>query len=312
MSRNKNKNIIAKRWLICWITVVLVLLAGLGVFAAYTNLNSVKRVVSTQGGRGTAFSSNYLNLTAMSSDTYALKNISFTESGDTAAFEINVCNYVHNDPSKVNENDITYSMTLTLVDKEGAAITGSYSGLTVSDGGGTAHSFSGGVCVVSGRTLTGGIKCVDTYRITVPREFIDTVNIRAVAEPDSVSYQYTDNSKLGRVFAFTEYNAAATTWTGSFTETTAEGYDGFNYVIKGQGKGTVTLSWDKQELEISNIFLDNNSITVTEADGKKTFTLNVDSNTRNRYEIQFYKTESGVYTDMETVKSYVTFVFSAG
>lgn len=311
MRHNRNKNIITKRWLICWLTVVLVLLAGLVTFAAYTNLNSVKRVVSTQGGRGTAFSSNYLNLTAMSSDIYALKNISFTESGDTATFEINVCNYVHNDPSKVNENDITYSMTLTLVDKEGTAITGSYSGLTVSDGSDNPPGFFGGTCVISGRTLTGGIKCVDTYRITVPREFIDTVNIRAVAEPDSVSYQYTDNSKLGRVFAFTQYNAAATTWTGSFTETTAEGYDGFNYVIKGQGKGTVTLSWDKQELEISNVFLENNGITVTEADGKKTFTLNVDSNTRNRYEIQFYKTESGVYTDMETVKSYVTFAFSA-
>ena len=311
MRRNRNKNIITKRWLICWLTVVLVLLAGLVTYAAYTNLNSVKRVVSTQGGRGTAFSSNYLNLTAMSSDIYSLKNISFTESGDTTTFEINVCNYVHNDPSKVNENDITYSMTLTLVDKEGTVITGSYSGLTVSDGSDNALGFSGGTCVISGKTLTGGIKCVDTYRITVPREFIDTVNIRAVAEPDSVSYQYTDNSKLGRVFAFTEYNAAATTWTGSFTETTAEGYDGFNYVIKGQGKGTVTLSWDKQELEISNVFLENNGITVTEADGKKTFTINVDSNTRNRYEIQFYKTESGVYTDMETVKSYVTFVFSA-
>ena len=77
MRRNTNKNIITKRWLTFWAVAVSVLLTGLVVFAAYTNLNSVKRVVSTQGGRGTAFSSNYLNLTAMSSDTYALKNIPF-------------------------------------------------------------------------------------------------------------------------------------------------------------------------------------------------------------------------------------------
>lgn len=310
MRRNTNKNIIIKRWLTFWAVAVSVLLTGLVVFAAYTNLNSVKRVVSTQGGRGTAFSSNYLNLTAMSSDTYALKNIPFAESSDIAAFEINVCNYVHNDPSKVNENSITYSLTLTLVDAEGATINGSYSGLTVLDDSNTSFRFSEGVCVIPNKALTGGIKCVDTYRITVPREFIDTVRIRAVAEPDSASYQYTDNKKLGRVFNFTEYNAAATTWTGSFTETTAEGYDGFNYVIKGQGKGTVTLEWDTQGLEISQVFLENNGISVTEANGKKSFSINVDSNTRSRYEIQFYKTESGVYTDMETVNGYVTFDFS--
>ncbi|MGN1120514.1 MAG: hypothetical protein ACI4Q4_09150 [Oscillospiraceae bacterium] len=307
--RREQKNIIKKRLLIGWICAVLVLLAGVGVFAAYTNLNSVKRVVSTQGGGGTAFSSNYLNLVAMHSDTYALKNISFTETGDTAAFEINVCNYVHNNPSKVNEKDITYTLNLTLVDDEGAVISSDFSGLAVSDGT-LAFSFSAGKCVISGRTLTGGTKSIDPFRITVPREFIDTVGMRVVAEPDSASYQYTDNSKLGRIFNFTEFNASSVTWTGSFTESTTDGYDGFNYVIRGQGKGTVTLEWDAQNLEISRVFLENNGIAVTESGGKKQFTIDVDSNTRSRYEIQFYKTESGVYTDMETVNGYVEFAFS--
>ena len=57
------------------IIVAMALISGVAVFAAYTNLGSVKRVVSTQGIKGTPFSSNYLNLTPEGESTYSTKSI---------------------------------------------------------------------------------------------------------------------------------------------------------------------------------------------------------------------------------------------
>ena len=43
----------------------------------------------------------------------------------------------------------------------------------------------------------------------------------------------------------------------------------------------------------------------------KSLSFEVDSTDgQNRYDIQFYKTENGVYTDMETINGYVTVDFS--
>lgn len=291
------------------VAVIVALLAGIAVYAAYTNLNSVKRVVSTQGSTGTAFSSNYLNLTARNTDSYALKNMSFSEKADSLTFEIDVCNYVRNDPSKVNENDITYTLKLDLLSIDGSEIaSGEYDSKITIDSG---AAFSNGKCSIDNQILAGNSRKVNKYILTVPKDFIDKVNVRVIAEPEDSSYTATDNYKLGRIFTFSEYNAAANTWTGYFIETTTDNYDGFNYVIRGQGKGTVTLSWDSSQLEISKVFLDNNSLSPIEADGKKSVTMNVDSNTKSRYDIQFYKTSGGDYSSIEALNGYVTVGFQS-
>lgn len=306
------KQIIKKHCIMIWAVAVSVTLICFVSYAAYTNLNSVKRVVSTQGGKGTAFSSNYLSLTTRSSSSYDMKRITIGEKAETKSFNLNICNYVQNNPSVYNEYDITYTLVLTLVDAtDGSPITDKDSDASVSGG-----YFSNGVCEITGQTLTGKTKSVLSYTITVPKSFINAVNIKAEAVPDDASYSYTNNSKLARIITFSEYIENNTSWTGSFSETTADGYDGFNYIIKGQGVGTVTLTWDPEMLEISKIFLDNNGIIPTDdADGKKTFTMQVDSNTGNsRYDIQFYKTEAGgknsAYADMNAINGYVEFIFA--
>ena len=129
--------------------------------------------------------------------------------------------------------------------------------------------------------------------------------------PDDASKSYTNNENLARIFTFSEYNPNAITWTGEFAETETEGYDGFNYIVKGQGKGKVTIEWNSAQLEISQIFLENNNITAetdTESGWKK-ITFDVDSDTQNRYDIQFYKTSGGIYTDINTLNGYVTLTF---
>ncbi|MGN0597458.1 MAG: hypothetical protein ACI4J1_09055 [Ruminiclostridium sp.] len=283
---------------------------GIAVFGAYTNVNSVKRVVSTQGLSGTAFSSNYLNLAAKDALSYTLKTITLSESGETSTFEVNVCNYVHNNPSQVNEKTIAYTFTLTLYNLDGTRNTSDFTGLSVTYNGNTQYSFTDGECVIIGNSLAGGTKSVDSFRITVPRSFMDTVHIQAVAEPNDASYLYTDNYKLGRMFAFSSGGETETNWTGSFTETTAQGYDGFNYGVKGQGKGTVTLAWDSTQLEINKVFLDKYGLAEASSGNMKSVSFSVDSDLQSRYDIQFYKTETGVYTDIATLSGYVNFTFA--
>lgn len=294
------------------IFAVLLLIGGFAASAAYINLNMVKRVVSTQGFGGTPFSSNYLLLVPKDTTTYSVKNIYCPEGADTAEFEINVCNYVQNDPSKLNENDISYAFILTLQNSEGTINTGTFSGLSVTDNNGVSYSFTNGICRISDRLLTGNRKSVDTYSIIIPKQMVSSVELRAEAEPtDSSSYSAVNGNKLGRIFTFSEYNASSTTWTGSFSETTADGYDAFNYIIKGQGKGTVTLTWDHSQLEINRVFLENNGLAVTSEGSISKLTIEVDSTAgQNRYDIQFYKTENGIYTDMGTINGYVTVNFA--
>lgn len=295
------------------ITVLLSVICCAAVSAAYINLNIVKRVVSTQGAGGTPFSSNYLLLVPKEITAYSIKNIYCSEEASTAEFEINVCNYVQNDPSKICEDDIKYTLTLTQLNNDGTLNTESFTGLKVLDTNGVSYSFTDGICSISDQLLAGNEKHINTYVISVPKQMVNNAVLRAVAEPgDSSSYSAVNGSKLGRIFAFSEYNASSTTWTGSFSETASDNYDAFNYVIRGQGKGTVTLSWDPSQLEISQVFLDNNNLQdkVTDDGSKKILTIEVDSTVgTNRYDIQFYKTESGVYTDMKTVNGYVTVNF---
>lgn len=290
-------------WAVFLIIALSALLLGFASYAAYTNLNSVKRVVSTQGFNGTPFSSNYLNLTPRDESSYSVKNIVFPESGETTTFNIDVCNYVHNNPSKFNDNNINYTLSLKLVGADGV----NTAGLSVSFGG-TAYSFTEGVCTIADRRLKGGTKSVDRYEITVPKSFVDKVKIEAVAAPDDGSYKNTGYFKLGRLLAFTTKSESAAIWTGSFSESTTDNYDGFNYILSGQGKGRITLTWESDKLEINRIFLETNGI--SESGGS--FTMDVDSDTKNRYDIQFYKTGNGDYSSMETVKSYVTITFTAG
>ena len=62
------------------------LLAIYGSFAAYTNFNSVKRVVSTGTQSDTMFGSNYLSLMNLSDTSIPVKRISLAESNGTYTF----------------------------------------------------------------------------------------------------------------------------------------------------------------------------------------------------------------------------------
>ena len=291
---------------------VLLIIGGFVAYTAYINLNTVKRVVSTNGSGGTPFSSNYLILVPKDTTVYTVKNIYCPEEAEYADFSINVCNYAQNDPSMVNGHDISYVFTLTQQNSNGTVNTDVLSGLKVTDKDGNVYGFTDGVCRIPDRLLTGGTKSVDTYSIVIPKQMVNSIDLRAEVEPsNSASYSSVNDNKLARVFTFSEHLTISTSWTGSFSETSTDGYDAFNYIIKGQGKGTVTLTWDNSQLEINKLFIENNGLSVTTVDSTSKLTIDVDSTLgQNRYDIQFYKTSSGIYTDINTVNGYVIVNFA--
>ena len=68
---------------------VLILIVG-GSFAAYTNFQSVKRVVSTGTQSDTMFGSNYLSLISLTDENPPVKRISLAESDNYYTITVSV------------------------------------------------------------------------------------------------------------------------------------------------------------------------------------------------------------------------------
>lgn len=306
----KIKRVITRYYLVIWIAVVSAALIGVGTFAAYTNINKVKRVVSTQGGEGAAFSSNYLSLVPKETASYGMKRIAMTTADGSALkkVDVTVCNYIQNNPSMVNENDITYDITFTLVSTVSGDIIENIESMNLANHsefkiecGSAEGVLEKGVCTFADKTLYGKTKSVDTYTLTVPASFMDNVNINVEAIPHGDSYAYTEQYKLGRVLVFSENTERVDGWTGAFLEKTSSDYDGFNYILSGNGKGTVTLTWDPSRLEINQLFINEENFTLTKSENENTLTIEVDSDIIGRYDIQFYKTGNGDYSGIGSI-----------
>ena len=98
--------------------------AAYGSFGAYTNFNSVKRVVSTGTQTSdTMFSSNYLSLLNYVDTNLPVKRISLAESGeDHYTFTVLICNYVWGDEQSYNPKDITYTLTAQVIAVDGGEL----------------------------------------------------------------------------------------------------------------------------------------------------------------------------------------------
>lgn len=97
---------------------VLILVVG-GSFAAYTNFQSVKRVVSTGTQSDTMFGSNYLSLISLTDENPPVKRISLAESDDYYTITVIVCNYVWGDETLYNPKNITYEVSAVLTATDG-------------------------------------------------------------------------------------------------------------------------------------------------------------------------------------------------
>ena len=228
-----------------------------GSFAAYTNFNSVKRVVSTkrQTDDNTMFSSNYLSL-MYPNDTCPVKRISLAENDVNYTFTVLVCNYVWGDESLYNPKRIIYTLTAQLLSTDGGILpqgcTGE-NGIKLNELGNStvSHTFEGnGTCTISDQALNSGNADQKSFQFIMPKALKDNVKIQIKAEPAEDSMAAVNSQILGAVLSFADYQVNKN-WTGHFIdsqEKRPDQYDAFNYEISGNGAGTVTVTWSDELL----------------------------------------------------------------
>ncbi len=319
-------------------------------FAAYSSVQNVKRVVQlSKKVEDVLFSSNYLSKFNQNENNYgASKLINFTRSdGETAgvkrSFVVTVNNFDLSNNSLWNDKNINYTLTVTVLDKNGTPITDTakLSGMSVSDGTTTYKLDTNNPVTISGKTLSSSRRSTNSYTITLNENYKD-IKLKVEALPND--YDATKNYKLCKIFEFGEISANTDVrWTGTFsdakvTSATAENnkigdLDGFNYRLAGSKDGKVTLTWNKDYVDISPIFVEeisnkkkpgtenNRNVTYDKTNNSITFDVFA---TDKEFILQFYRTskptgemwdpsDKTVYVlDNETQKNknYVTFSFT--
>ena len=263
------------------------LLAVYGSFAAYTNFNSVKRVVSTGTQSDTMFGSNYLSLMNLSDTSIPVKRISLAENDVDYTFTVQVCNYVWGDPTLYNPKGITYKVTAKLISMDGGKLPDNCTGIEM--GG---HAFdAGGALTLDNQSLATGSAQTQSYSIVIPKELKDKIKIQIEAEPESISADAVNNQKLGAILSFADYEVTKN-WTGHFIDSkekgkTPEQYDAYNYEISGNGAGTVKVTWPDSLLLSEWVIKDGKQVEKGK-NNTSSYTFTVDGST-TAVQFQFYK-----------------------
>ena len=338
----------------------IICLSAVYAFAEYTKSSRAKRVIATYGSGGMLFSSNKLEPEL--DDTFSAGNFSsYTRIsnfatiltgavGSTATADITICNYAQGQAGKYNDADITYTLYAKLVKIDGGTVTNAaaadVSGLSVTlnyknttvvlDPSKLSHTFTE-------QTLFRSAASVDSCGVSFSSGFnSDTSGIRLFLAA------IPSNSDLLPLTAMinTSIRSAQTQseWRGYFNEKGAldptnanlpqpTDLDGFNYVVTGNGDGTVKLRWRGDLIEINDVFLQSLSLTTnTETTGGTTWTyvtFDVDSNNKevtitengvsttvvvpgiSRYDTQFYFVDKNDtdFPDWTTVNGYVECIY---
>ena len=243
-----------RKWLRCAGAAGLLLLIGTlalfvnGSLGAYTNLNSVKRVVSTGTQSDTMFGSNYLSLVSSVDTDYSIKRISLDDSKEEMSFTVVVSNYAWGDEKRYNPKDISYTVTAQLLSVDGGSLPEDISGITIND-----KAFDeNGTCVLEGQTLRTGSASRNEYKFVLPSTLKNKIKIQMTAEALGDSVDAVNSKKLAAILSFADY-VTTKTWTGHFIDSTDKApgeYDAFNYEISGNGAGTVTVTWP-ESLQLS-------------------------------------------------------------
>ena len=260
------------------------LLAVYGSFAAYTNFNSVKRVVSTGTQSDTMFGSNYLTLMNLNDTSIPVKRISLA---GNYTFTVQVCNYVWGDPTLYNPKDIKYKVTAKLISMDGGKLPDNCTDIKM---GGQTFGKDGALTLES-RSLATGSAQTKSYSIVIPKDLKDKIKIKIEAVPENISADAVNNQKLGAILSFADYEATKN-WTGHFIDSkekdkTPEQYDAYNYEISGNGAGTVTITWPDSLLLSEWVIKDGKQVENGE-NSTSSYTFTVDGST-TAVQFQFYK-----------------------
>ena len=276
-----------------------------GSLAAYTSLSNAKRTISTVGSKQ-LFSSNILLEYDKEKNDIQGKSMSFSTDG-SIVFKVSVCNYAQGDAGKYASEDITYKITVSLIDQNGNTVT-DQDVLSKYKWGNTSFSAS----QEEKGTLKGGTESKNTYSVTVPAADMKKYKIKITAVSDNNRYK-----PLGRILYFSE-DIASSEWRISYLsdELKQKAYDlGCIHIkLTGSEYATLTLTWDSKYVQIDPWFLEDikkdENASATADNKSLTFTAGGDTG-KNQYNIAFYRT-TPVHVDdskVETwddIKSYIS------
>lgn len=304
---NKLIRTFKKHWITIWLVIAVVSLTVVTSYAIYTRITIAKRVVSTQAGANSLFSSDHMNSTLLK----VIEPVS--DNSVDVEVPVNVFNYAYPKES-VYRGDVTeYDLTAT-IGRLGS--NDSFTALTGADltdlsslnykivhnennetfvfgtDGNASHTFSG--C-----SIAGGDANEDLFTLTFDKNEVGNVPKEYVIKLVAVPYNGDLPTLTGLVMVrFSK--RASTGWTGTLEEIDAsiqDDYDAYNYYLEGNGKGKLTFRWNSKYVRINPDFLNNSNYSfyggVTDiGNDMSQLTINVDSSDINRYEIQFFKVDA--------------------
>ena len=330
-----------KNWITVWLVVLCAAWLVTGTYAAYTKVDSIKRVVSTTTGLGARFSSNHMTVKGESDNAsgYNVTAIPVT-SATGVSVATTVCNFPQGDAAKWNPNDITYTFSAALLDTKGDPITASTqlnyrkengTNVTGEDiakalsitSDSTPYPFidnSGYALTIGEQSLRTGEARQNVYKLTFNGEaaMLAEVMIQIKATPtDPTACGLSGGQFLAGRLRIVASSAQSTQWKGSFTEwdnriDDPKTLDAFNYEISGTEQGTYRLTWNPAHVEISHWFLEDlgktQSDVQTDESGKKYIEFEVGGvGQPTSYRFVFYRT-NGVPEgeSWSSVQAYVT------
>ena len=256
--------------------------------------------------------------------------------GDYYKIHVIVRNYTPTDTLHFYEKDINYTFTAELVNVGGTAITAPAKATLVRYGTtGTEFTPSGGKYVV---TATGTLSKEQsgthdiTYTFYFHKDLLDAtdnvfVKIAAIPTGDDATLEDV-GSLQGIIGISRQATEIVKTWSGTFSDegaalnnqnshdVEASAYDGFNYIIQGNGARKVSLTWDNTILELNPFSIDelksysddidSTAWSQTTEGDYTTIVFKVDSEECPRYDVQFYMKGTEISTWSEVIGA-VTF-----
>lgn len=264
---NKLIKNLKKHWITIWLIIAAISLTVVTSYAIYTRITIAKRVVSTQAGTNSLFSSDHMNSTLMK----VIEPI--MDSTKDADVTVNVFNYTYPKES-VFRGDVTeYDVTAT-IGKLGS--NDSFSALTGDELTGLSgynykithnsrnESFVFGTdgkasYTFINRSIAGGAANSDLFTLTFDKNEVGNSPkgycVKLVATPYN-----TDLPVLTGIVMVRYSKQASTGWAGTLediVESNEAKYDGYNYYLEGNGKGKLTFKWNPTYVTINKDFLNN-------------------------------------------------------
>lgn len=281
-----------KNWTRVWLVVIALACCSFVGIAAYTEVSSVKRVVSTTSSPGDPFSSNCMKTTIVS------RHLTATE------FPVSICNFDQDYPKNWSTSEITYTLEAELkvkVNNDYKTFSELYALIGTEEGQITQATYDSYVAqakqytilktqddangvVATAPTVSEGemvnfdtFNSTNSYKVTFPADTLEenksSTDQYTVVIPesdlhseDALFFVFVTAKPAGgvlsnlsaRLYGSETKDDEAASWNGSILESdyATVDYDFYNYVITGSGVGKIDVLWDTRQIKINKYALE--------------------------------------------------------